>query len=116
MKKSINVEYSRDTIFKNQLFLFVGPTTPNCPLICSQECNDDELLCPGGTDPNGCYENDFCHPKGTGNEGQVCPGFCPFECPEDKLKCPSPALYLDFSKFIFAKNSSGFLSLKSGYT
>ena len=46
-------------------------------------------MCPGGTDDNGCYENDFCHPKGTGSEGQVCPGFCPFDCPEDKLKCPS---------------------------
>ena len=54
------------------LIFRLGPTTPNCPLICSQECDDDELLCPGGTDDNGCYENDFCHPKGTGNEGEVC--------------------------------------------
>ena len=83
------MKYENDKILKNPLFCS-GPTTPNCPLICSQECNDDELLCPGGTDPNGCYENDFCHPKGTGNEGQACPGFCPFECPENKLKCPSP--------------------------
>ena len=68
----------------------IGPTTPNCPLICAQECKDDELECPGGTDSDGCKENVFCHSKGTGNNGQICPGFCPFECPEGKMKCPSP--------------------------
>ena len=75
---------------RSVLLSVLGPTTPNCPLICTQECEDDELLCPGGKDSNGCFENDFCHPKGTGNEGEICLGFCPLECPDNEFKCPSP--------------------------
>ena len=70
--------------------MHLGPTSLNCPLICAKECEDDELLCPGGKDSNDCAENDFCHPKGTGNNGETCYGFCPFECEDDEIRCPSP--------------------------
>ena len=66
-----------------------GPSNENCVMICKVECEDDEILCPGGTDPSGCKENDYCHPKGTGNLG-TCPGFCPFDCTDDEHKCNVP--------------------------
>ena len=66
------------------------PSDPECPLICEVTCEDDELLCPGGTDPAGCRENDYCHPKGTDNEGNPCPGYCPFDCKEEEVQCPVP--------------------------
>merc|ERR1712066_97426 len=62
----------------------------DCPMICEVTCEDDEILCPGGTDSEGCRENDFCHPKGTGYTGDICPGYCPFECDDDELRCPVP--------------------------
>ena len=69
---------------------YIGPSDPDCPLICEVICEDDELLCPGGTDPEGCRENDYCHPKGTDNEGNPCPGYCPFDCKEEEVRCPVP--------------------------
>jgi len=66
------------------------PSNPECNLVCEVSCEDDELLCPGDVDENGCRENDYCHPKGTGNGGETCPGFCPFDCKEEEFKCPVP--------------------------
>ena len=39
---------------------------------------------------NGCKENDYCHPKGTGTGGVLCEGFCPTECSNSEHKCSSP--------------------------
>ena len=58
-------------------------------MVCEVTCEDDELQCPGGTDSNGCKENDYCHPKGTGFDGP-CPGYCPFDCSEEESRCPVP--------------------------
>ena len=30
--------------------------------------------------PNTCKENDYCHPKGVGSDGNTCPGYCPEDC------------------------------------
>jgi len=64
-------------------------TDPKCPMICEVTCDEDEILCNGGIDDNGCRENAYCHPKGTGNNGP-CPGYCPFDCTEDEVTCPVP--------------------------
>lgn len=61
------------------------PTDPDCPLICTQDCNDNnEIKCPGGI-VDGCPQNDYCHPKDPG-----CPGWCPFECDDHEITCPVP--------------------------
>lgn len=62
----------------------------DCPMICEVTCEDDEILCPGGTDSDGCRENDYCHPKGSGFTGETCPGYCPFDCNDDEHRCPVP--------------------------
>ena len=61
-----------------------------CPLICPVNCDDDEILCPGGTMPNTCKENDYCHSKGVGSDGNTCPGYCPEECEDHEMRCPVP--------------------------
>ena len=61
-----------------------------CPFICPPDCKDNELMCPGGTDCDGCRENDHCIQKDMNSNGELCPGFCPFECPEDTVRCPVP--------------------------
>ena len=33
-----------------------------CPSFCPATCNFDEMMCPGGEDPNGCPMGDFCGP------------------------------------------------------
>ena len=58
-------------------------------MLCSQNCDNDEILCPGIILPNGCQENDYCHPKGKSNDGSICPGFCPDECETNEISCPS---------------------------
>ena len=35
------------------------PGMEDCPMICRVECEEDEILCSGGTDSDGCKENDL---------------------------------------------------------
>ena len=74
----------------NTVILGPIPGMEECALICAPECEDTELKCSGGTSPGGCKENDYCHPKGTGDNGEVCPGYCPVDCEETEHKCPVP--------------------------
>ena len=75
-------------VFEKLCFVFIGQQTGTdgelCPLICPVDCPDDEILCPGGTMPNTCKENDYCHPKGVGSDGNTCPGYCPEDCEDDE--------------------------------
>ena len=59
-------------------------------MICPVICDDDEILCPGGWASDGCKENDYCHPRGTGIGGVLCVGFCPKDCSDEENKCPVP--------------------------
>lgn len=61
-----------------------------CPLICPPICEEDEIQCPGGSDENGCPQNDVCMSKGRTNDGDICPGVCPVICSDDKITCPQP--------------------------
>ena len=74
----------------NHLGTTKGNNGVDCPLVCPTSCDDDEILCPGQTMSNGCKENDYCHPKGTGYNGHICEGFCPNECNNAEHKCPIP--------------------------
>ena len=74
--------------------MFIGQLTGTdgelCPLICLVDCPDTEILCPGGTMPNTCKENDYCHPKGVDDNGNTCPGYCPEDCEEEEMRCSVP--------------------------
>ena len=65
------------SIFNLVIFLAPGKSKgtdgQECALLCPVNCDDDEILCPGDVLTNGCKENDYCHPKGTGNDGIICP-------------------------------------------
>ena len=41
------------------------------------------MICPGGTDHNGCPMPDTCGPAATAE----CPAFCPVHCPADHMHC-----------------------------
>ena len=41
----------------------IGLDGKECPVHCPAPCNDDEMMCYGGKDWNGCPHQDFCNPK-----------------------------------------------------
>merc|ERR1711962_1732369 len=65
-----------------------------CPVHCPENCQDDEVFCPGTRNPvNGCYSKDKCEPKNNHiwgeTPGSECPGWCPAICNEHEILCPS---------------------------
>ena len=38
-----------------------------CPGSCPIKCGEDEGVCPGGKDQNGCHNPDFSQPPGPSN-------------------------------------------------
>ena len=80
-----------------------------CPGHCPANCRMEEMMCPGGEDPNGCMMPETCIPsKGTtlifnhavlkliihiikgpmGKDGMDCPAYCPATCSMDQQMCP----------------------------
>ena len=68
----------------------MGKDKTECPLYCPLTCNDDEILCPGGTDSNECLQNDQCIKRPLGADGLLCPGYCPIVCESDEILCSTP--------------------------
>ena len=75
-------------------FSCIGPSLGNdgeqCPLRCPTTCADDEILCPGEKDSNGCQLDDFCYARKTGPSGELCPGNCPVTCDVHDIRCSVP--------------------------
>ena len=58
---------------------------------CVTTCTPTQILCPGGTDDNGCKEADVCIDRPVGNDNTLCPGYCPTECdPVEEHICSTP--------------------------
>ena len=68
----------------------VGLDGKQCPLCCPLSCEDDEILCPGQTNSNGCLNNDQCIKREIGNDGVLCPGYCPVVCESEEILCSMP--------------------------
>ena len=49
-------------------------------------CAPEDMLCPGGVDPEGCTMPDLCMPM---NDGE-CPSMCPVTCSAEEMLCPGP--------------------------
>lgn len=64
-----------------------------CDVHCPGVCNDNQILCPGDRDEEGCKESPFCVPlakKLWGEDvGGWCPGFCPADCKDWEQLCSS---------------------------
>jgi len=62
----------------------VGIDGNECVVTCPMKCGVDDMICPGGKDPNGCPMPDFCFPSkgnnGIGKDGNECPVTCPTKC------------------------------------
>ena len=55
------------------------------------ECGTNEMMCPGGMDPEGCPMPDMCIPAdGPMGYDTMCPNFCPATCGMDEMLCPGP--------------------------
>ena len=85
----------------------MGKDGMECPAHCPVNCGMEEMMCPGGEDPNGCMMPETCIPsKGTilifnlavlrliiilgpmGKDGVECPAHCPMHCGMDEIMCP----------------------------
>merc|ERR1712061_875167 len=69
-----------------------SPNDPNvmCPFHCPPECNEQELVCPGGEDQNGCQHPEMCVSATIpGLNGAECPNECPTEmqCAPEEQAC-----------------------------
>merc|ERR1711884_316799 len=63
----------------------MGPTSPYCPDYCPAQCNEEEIVCSGGYDAEGCPRPDFCIPAIV-NE---CQAYCPAACHDEyEMSCP----------------------------
>ena len=65
-----------------------------CPVHCPENCEDDEVFCPGTRSPiNGCFSKDECEAKNEHQWGETqgadCPGWCPAICNLHEILCPS---------------------------
>merc|ERR1711963_1216417 len=63
----------------------------DCPGFCPSTCSNEEMMCPGGSDDNGCIMPDFCVPSKGGlsfDNMTHCPAFCPSKCGMEETWCP----------------------------
>lgn len=69
---------------------FPGNRPPYCPDIFPMECGPEDMICPGGMDPEGCPMPDMCWPAigPMGEDGIECPSHCPVMCGMDQMMCP----------------------------
>ena len=59
-----------------------------CPELLPAKCGPEEMMCPGGMDPqSGCPLPDLCVP-GIWARQDSCPSFCPTFCGPDEMMCP----------------------------
>ena len=64
-----------------------------CPGVCPVKCDDDEVLCTGYEDANGCKLPDICKTKVRDKNMDYCPDTsashgCPVICKEYEILCP----------------------------
>merc|ERR1719369_1600741 len=74
------------------LFLsgYVAYAQKDCQPITPPKCDEKDLSCYGGVDPDGCPMPDFCSPsiQVPGKDGNFCPAFCPTKCSSvDEMSC-----------------------------
>ena len=66
-----------------------------CPVHCLNvdNCNDNEIFCPGARNEVGCLEPGECIVRDIKTKGSdiggLCPGWCPPICENDEILCPS---------------------------
>ena len=62
-----------------------------CTVHCPGVCNDNQILCDGSRDEDGCKESPFCEQIGVklwgDDKGELCPGFCPADCKDWEQLC-----------------------------
>ena len=58
-----------------------------CPEFPPMECGSEEMMCPGGVDPEGCQMPDLCMPGIWARDDVQCPSFCPIFCGPDEMMC-----------------------------
>ena len=54
------------------------------------DCADNQLLCPGLTDQDGCEGQETCVPRGVDTNGDMCEGVCAKVCDETQMLCVEP--------------------------
>ena len=61
----------------------------DCMAFCPKYCNNDEMMCPGGYDSQGCPKEDTCMSHGYEMaDGSFCYNYCPAACHEGEMVCP----------------------------
>ncbi|XP_040571982.1 uncharacterized protein [Lepeophtheirus salmonis] len=73
----------------NEFCMDIVDKKTNCTNFCPTTCEDNEKVCEGPLNEQGCKLPDVCVPEmNRGGRGNLCPEHCPIRCPEGERPCP----------------------------